>query len=359
MPGEEQGYKSFSGKGSEKMKKIRLVWILAGVVAVALILLIAFWPNAEDLSVGKAKVEQLPEGQVILCNAWPEAKSVQKGDAFMYTIQVLYDTSEISGVDRDSLDSAVNLEPFEVRNTYETEFNVASGARVYQRQYEIQLITGEATKTYEFPSVVIRYKLKGSEGYAETNVVPESVYVAPRIPASDVNSIAAEIKAGNSLFRPLDGTVEDANQNRLPWILVVLGCVLAAVMAADVTLRVIPQWREKARQAKMTEMSEILHQAYRSLLNNVAAGASPKAILHQIDHIVRLVLAPKEKIGWLEEPAIDTVPEEIRPSVVSLFEKSQRAESADVKQAEVEEALKQLEDVFGFYYAGEAEAWKV
>ncbi len=342
------------------MKKIRLVWILAGVVALALVLLIAFWPNAEDLSVGKAKVEQLPEGQVILCNAWPEAKSVQKGDAFMYTIQVLYDTSVISGVDRDSLDSAVNLEPFEVRNTYETEFNVGSGARVYQRQYEIQFIVGNTSTTYSFPSIVVRYKLKGSEGYAETNVVPESVYVAPRIPASDVGSMAAEIKAGNSLFRPPEGTVEDTNQNRLPWILVVLGCVLAAVAVADVTLRVIPQWKEKARQAKMGQMSETLRQAYRSLMDNIAAGASPRAILHQIDHIVRLVLAPKEKTGWLEEPAIETVPEEIRPSVVSLFDKSRRAYgTGDVKQGEVEEALKQLEDVFGFYYAGEAEAWKV
>ena len=340
------------------MKKTRLIWVLAGLTALALVLLIVFWPNPEDLAVGKAKVEQLPEGQVVLGNAWPEIKSVQKGDAFLYTIEVLYDTSQVSGVDRDSLDSAVNLEPFEVRNTFETEFKLDNGARVYQRQYEIQFITGQTSQQYSFPSIVVRYKLQGTEGYAETSVVPEPVYVAPRIPASGVDAIAAEIKAGKSIFRPTEGTVQDMNQNRLPWMLLVLGFVLAAVMVADVSLRVIPQWNEKIRQAKMAEMSVAVRESYRSLLDNVAKGADPRSLLHQIDHILRLVLSPKEQVGWLEEPNLDLVPDEVKPCVISLFEKSQRAYGPeDINRAEIEEAVKQLDEIFECYYAGESEEW--
>ncbi len=341
------------------MKKIRLFWVLPGLVTLVLVLLVGLWPRTDGLSMGNAKVEQLPEGQVILCNAWPEVKSVQKGDAFLYTIQALYDTDQIYGIDRDSLDSAVNLQPFEIRATIETEFSVGSGARVYQRQYELQFIVGQTTQFYSFPSIVVRYQLHDGNGFAETSVVPESVYVASRIPASDVNSIAAEIKAGNSVFQPTKGTIENLGQNRLPWILLVLGCMLAAVIVADFTMRVIPQWKEKVKQDRDKQMSKVVRQAYHSLLDNIDSGAEPKSLLHQIDFILRLVLSPKEKIGWLEEPNLDLVPEEAKTLVISLFEKSQLAYSPeDIKPEVVEESLKLLEEIFECYYIGEREEWR-
>jgi len=78
-----------------------------------------------------------------------------------------------------------------------------------------------------------------------------------------------------------------------------------------------------------------------------------------VDHILRVFLSPKEKTGWLEEPDFNLVPEEIRPSVISLFEKSQRAYSPeDITTEEVEEALKQLEEVFECYYVGETGEWR-
>jgi hypothetical protein len=342
------------------MKKTRLLWVLPGLVALALVLLVGLWPRTDGLSLEKAKVEQLPEGQVILCNAWPETKSVQKGDSFLYTIEVLYDTSQISGIDRDSLDSAVNLQPFEIRSTIETEFNLSSEVGVYQRQYELQFIIGTTTQTYSFPSIVVRYQLRDGNGFAETSVVPESVYIAPRIPASDVNSIVAEIKAGNSVFQPTIGTIEDKNQNRLPQILLTLGCVLIIAIVVDVILRVMPQWKENVKQNRERQMSKVVRQAYRSLLDNIASGAEPKSLLHQIDLILRLVLSPKESVGWLEEQNFELATEDVRPLIISLFDKSQMAYcSDDITPKDVEDALKQLEEIFKCYYIGEPEEWRI
>lgn len=342
------------------MKKTRLLWVLPGLVAFALVLLVGLWPRTDGISLGKAKVDQLPEGQVILCNAWPESKSVQKGDAFHYIIEVLYDARQISGIDRDSLDNAVNLQPLEIRSTIETEFSLSSEVRVYQRQYEVQFIIGNTTQTYSFPSIVVRYQLRDGNGFAETSVVPESVYVAPRVPASDVNSIVAQIKAGNSVFQPSFGTIEDLNQNRLPQILLTLGCVLIIVIVVDVSIRVIPQWKEKTKQTRDRQMSKAIRQAYSSLLDNIDSGTDPKSLFHQIDLILRLVLSPKESIGWLEEPNFELVAEDIRSSVISLFEKSQMAYySDDLTPKDVEDALKQLEEIFKFYYIGDPEEWRI
>jgi hypothetical protein len=264
---------------------------------------------------------------------------------------VLYDTSQIQGIDRDSLDNAVNLQPFEIRSTTETKFSLSSEVDVYQRQYELQFITGNANQTYSFPSIVVRYQLNDGNGFAETSVVPESVYVASRVPAMDVNSIVAQIKAGNSVFQPSFGTIEDKNQNRLPQILLTLGCVLIIVIVVDVILRVMPQWKEKVKQNRDRQMSEAVRQAYRSLLDNIAGGTEPKSLFHQIDLILRIVLSPKESVGWLEEPNFELTPEDIRPLIISLFEKSQMAYySDDITPKDVEDALKQLEEIFKCYY---------
>jgi hypothetical protein len=354
--GKEQGYRNTSTERKRGMIKTRLVWILAGLAALVTVTLILFLPNQGDLSVGKAEVEQLPEGQVILANAGPELQSVQKGDAFLYLVEVLYNPGQVFEIDRSSLDTNVNLKPFEIRDIKETEFDLDPGTRVYQRQYEIQLISGEVEYLYEFPTIVVRYKLKDTEGFAETSVVPEPIYVASRLPA-DVSNIISNLELGYDPLMPLKGEIEDASQNRLPWILWALGGFLAALTVADLTLRVIPQWKEKAKQTR--EIGGVLYQAYRSLHRNVAMGAKPRSLLHQMDHILRLVLTQKEKVGWLDEPNLGLLPFEVRDSIILLFEKCQKAYGTeDIKQKEVEEALRQLEEILEFYFAEEVEAWK-
>jgi hypothetical protein len=340
------------------MKKVRLVWVLAGLAALATVAAIWFATGQNDLSMAKAKVDQLPEGQAILGSAWPELQSVQLGDAFLYTIEVLYNPDQISGIDRDSLDNNVNLGPFEIRSTKETEFNLDSGARVYQRRYDIQLISGQTERLYEFPTIVVRYKLKDGDGFADASVVPEPVYVASRLP-SDMSSVISSLRAGSdSPLRPLERTTEDASRNRLPWISWSLGGFLIILAVADFTLRVIPQQREQEKQAKEAKMSQVLYQACRSLKQNVSSGAKPRALFHQMDHILTMILVQKVKTGWLEEPDLDLVPDEIRPSAISLFDRCQKANRAEEpKQKDVDEALGELGRILNFYFAGEIEAW--
>jgi len=340
------------------MKKTRLVWILTGLVVLVTVVLILFLPNPHDLLVGKAKVEQLPEGQDILGNAWTEIQSVQKGDAFLYIVEVLYNPSQVSGVDRDSLDTAVNLEPFEVRNIEEKEFNLDSGARVYQRQYEIQLMNGETEHLYEFPTIVVLYELRYADGFAETSVMPEPIYVSTRLQEGMYEMISA-LGQGYDPLRPLEGKIEDVSQNRLPWILWILGGFLVALTVVDLRLRVIPQWKEQEREVKKTKMSEALRQAYRSLDEKAAIGAEPKGLLYQMDYILKIVLVQRENAGWLEEPNLDLVSDEIKASVISLFEKCQNAYGIEeIKQKDVDEALKELKKILSFYFEGEMEEWK-
>lgn len=336
------------------MIKTRLVWILTGLAALVTVALILFLPSPQDLAVGRAKMEELPKGQAILAETRAERFGVQKGDAFLYLMEVLYDPDQVSEIDRASLDRNVNLEPFEVRDIKETEFDLDSRTRVYQREYELQLISGEVEHLYEFPTVVVRYSLKDVEGFADKAVVPEPIYVAPRLPAD-----ISDLELGYGPLRPLKGEIEDVSQNRLPWLLWALGGCVAALAVADLSLRVIPQRKEKAKQARRVG-NEVLYQAYRSLHLNVAMAVEPNRLLHQMDHILRLVLAQKEKTDWLEEPNLDLLSSGIREPAVSLFEKCQKAYGTEVVEQKevVEEALGQLEEILKFYFAEEVEAWR-
>ncbi|MFC2026538.1 hypothetical protein ACFLUX_01005 [Chloroflexota bacterium] len=341
------------------MTKTRLSWILAGLAALVAVALILFLPNTSDLKVGKAQVEQRPEDQAISVNTKAERFGVQKGDAFLYIVEVLYDPDQVSEIDSASLDDQVNLEPFEIRDVKETEYDLDSRTRMYQRQYEIQLISGEVEHLYEFPTIVVRYKLKEMDGFSEIGVIPEPIYVTNRLPA-DVSNLIGNLEIGFGPLKPLKGEIENVvSKNRLPWILLALGGFLAAATVADLTLRVIPQRKEKEKQDRKMEMGNILYQAYRSLHENVAVGAKPKSLLAQMDHILGVVLAQKENVGWLGESNLDLVSSEIKTQVISLFDKCQKAYGTeDIKQEEVEEALRQLEEILEFYFAEEMEVWK-
>jgi hypothetical protein len=340
--------------------KARIVWILAALatlaaVVSAFLLLSHSFLGSQDLAV-KPFEKGLREGEAILVKTRAERFGVQKGDAFPYLVEVWYNPDQVSEIDRTSLDKNVNLEPFEIRDIKEKAFTLDSGTRVYQREYEIQLIDGEVEHLYEFPTIVVRYSLKGSEGLLDKTVVPEPIYVAPRLPP-DVTNLDLGSGPGYGPLRPVKGEIEDVGQNRLPWILWTLGGFLAALAVADLGLRVIPQWKEMAKQRRKTD---VLSEAYHSLVENVAMAVEPKRLLHQTDHILRLVLARKEKSDWLEEPNLDLVSSGIKEPVISLFEKCQKAYEPEViEQEEMEEALRQLEEILRFYFGeGEMAAWR-
>ena len=82
--------------------------------------------------------------------------------------------------------------------------------------------------------------------------------------------------------------------------------------------------------------------------------------MHQIDHIHRLILLPEDSVDLLQEPNLEEVPCEIKPVVISLFQKCDSAyENGNIKQQDVEEAVKQLEVVLKHFYAEDMEEWKV
>lgn len=339
------------------MTRVRLVWVLAIVAVVMLaIASILVLSRPDDLAVGKAKMDLLPAGQPILVDTRAERVGVQKGDAFSYIVDVLYDPEQVDEIDASSLDRNVDLEPFEVRRVEETEFSLDSGTRVFRREYQLQLINGAVDHLYEFPTLVVRYTLKGPrQGFAEKAGVPEPIYVASRLPAN-----VDEMELGYGPMRPLKGEIVDPNQRRLPWALGGLGGFLAILAVTDFTFRVIPRLKETTGHGTRVESNDVLVQAYRSLCNNAATSSEAKRVLHQIEHILRIVLARKEKVHWLEDPDLYRVSPGARPSVVALLHHCQNSHGPQPSpEAEIGEALRQLDEILTFYYGeGELAAWR-
>lgn len=352
-----------------KTRLARLVWIISALVALIAIILILFLSKSSEFYIGKSKLEKLPENQAILVNTSAEPFGVQKGDVFLYVIEVLYDPNQISEIDKVNLDDAVNLEPFEIRDIREIEYEAGARTHIYQRQYEIQLITGEVEHLYEFPSIVVRYKPIDAAGLFEITVVPEAVYVAPRLPDDIIDltdhicnqgDMYCRMDIGFGPLKPLTGEIEGtSSQNKLPWILLIFGSLVAIVVVSDLMLRVIPQSKENAKQSKITDSQDILYQSYLSLNENYKQGISPKKLLLQIENILRVIISEKEKISSLESLNLNSISSKIKPAILSLFEKSQKAYRTEfITNGEVEEAFSQLESVLKFYYGDEVETWK-
>ncbi|MBN2136065.1 MAG: hypothetical protein JW737_10060 [Acidobacteria bacterium] len=341
------------------MIKKKFIWIIAGLVAVVAIVLVLVLPDANSVSSIQTRAEPLPEGKNILASAWPEKQGVQKGDAFYYVVEVVYDTGFVSGIDKEALDENVNLNPFEIKDITERTFKLDSETRVYQRLYLVQFVNGNVERIYDFPSLVVKYKLKGTNGYAETPAVPESVYVAPRLPSSGAIIISG-LNDGTYSLQPLDWNIKKIGVNTVSWVLWIVGGLLLAFLVVNLITRVIPQWKEDERQQRSKHMSEFLREAYGSLLDNLAGCAKPASLFHQIDYILRVILYPENRTGILEEIDLEQVPCEIKPTVISLFEKCAKSyENEDITKQEVDEAVKLLEDIMKYYYAEDMEEWTV
>ena len=178
----------------------------------------------------------------------------------------------------------------------------------------------------------------------------EPVFVAARLPA----------EIGDLELRPVAPTVNDLAQRTLPWVLWGIGAVLAALGTADLLLRVAPQWRSTRRRARAPWEGNTVAEAYRALRGNVASGVEPRRLLHQMDHIVRLTLASKDGLDWLEEPSLEMVHPSIREKVTSLLDKCEEAyKPAQTGHDEVAEMLEAVDTTLGFYF-GEREvaAWR-
>jgi hypothetical protein len=170
--------------------------------------------------------------------------------------------------------------------------------------------------------------------------------------------IIEELGESYNPLRPIAGEIEGSN-SRLPWLFWSLGGLLAIVAATDLSLRVIPRWREQKAQEGKTPMGEQLAQAYSALCANAEQGASPGSLMHQIDHILRMALIDKEGFSWLEDPDLCLVTEEIQPRVISLANRCTKAGGAeDTPPFEVEVAMQELNEILEFYFGEEIEVWE-
>ena len=324
------------------------------VVAVVAFALLSSSSGASPRRPLFGKGEGLRQGEIILAKTWAGQLGVQKGDVFPYYVEVWYDPTAVSEIDTASLDREVNLHPFEIRNITENSFKHTSRTIVYQRVYEVQLVSGKVDQLYEFPTALIRYRLKGSAGISNTSVTPEPVYVAPRVPPD-----VPDLQFGYGPLRPIAGKISGVSA-RLPWTLWALGACFIVVGVVTLARRSITGWNNSKAQRNQGGEGGILREAYRSLSENAAATAEPRVSLHQMDRILRIVLAQKEKTGWLKELDGDQVSSEIREPVAALLQRCGKAYSrSSVEPADVEYARHQLDQILELYF-GEAdlEAWR-
>jgi hypothetical protein len=330
--------------------KTRLVLILIALVAIlgAGILVV---PTL--LSMQQVTFEQdpgLPEGKDISIRTHVDGFGIHKGDAFPYTVEVQYNTELVSELDKTSLDKSINFKPFEVTNLSEREFEIQPWTRALVREYRLQLVDGKVDNLFTFPSILVRYKSKESGAFQEKSITPDPVFISARLPAD-----ASEINP-----KPIQGRLQDTSRNNLPLILGALGVFLALLGLGDLAWRTVPQWREARRQRRRAEGVDVLSEAYRALHAGVAQGAEPKQLLHQMHHMLRILLARKENVAWTDEPNLQQVAPGIRDQVTALYDLVTGADGNEEQaQRQSQAALTRLENVLRFYCGdGEVRAWK-
>jgi len=327
------------------LKKVRLVliiFLLSIFLLVGLIFkFIFFWPS--NLTSGYIK--GLPKDKAIEIRTMADDFGMQRGDTFSYFIEVLYNSDLVEDIDKESLNRLINLEPFEIRDMREREFYLETNNRVYQREYQLQLINGQVDHFYELPTIIVRYRNKGSADFAEESLKPYPIFIASRLP-SDLSNLSV---------RPIKGKLAGNNNHlRISWIFLCLGGILLLAGLAKYSER-MAQWAEEDNRERETEGYNLFLEAYRSLKNNIKRDVEPQYMFHQIDHILRALLARKEKIGWLEDPNLQALPSEIKERVISLLEICNKAyhRASTIEQKEVDEARRQLEVILDFYYKRE------
>lgn len=321
--------------------------VLACAVAIAILLSPSLpWPARRWAT----NLPQWKGHEPISVTTRAEPFGVRKGDLFSYYFEVWYDPQLVAAIDKVSLDGAIDLAPFEVRRSEESEFAPGPQLRLYRREYDLQLIVGQVDQQYRFPSITVRYRPRDAEGLLSITAEPAPVFVASRLPA-EIDDLE---------LQPIAPTVSELGRQRLPWLLWGLGALLAALGAADLAWRVLPQLQGAAAGARTPRQGGVLVEAYRSLHLNPGRTDDPRRLLHQIDHLLRLVLAAQHSLDWLEEPDLTRVPGEVRGTVSQLFESCQQAyRPGAVEEGRLAEAMAQLDEALRYYYgAEELEAWR-
>ncbi|HEX9077241.1 MAG TPA: hypothetical protein VF932_15750 [Anaerolineae bacterium] len=333
--------------------KTRQKWALAGLGVIILALsayaAVQFVLQPTPV-IFREKGKGLGKDQIISARAGARVYGVRKGDAFPFVLEVLYDSTQIAEIDRANLDKSVNLRPFEVRDFQDTEFAMDAHTRIFRREYTLQFIDGKVDQSYQLPTIVVRYRLKNTDGFAEKGALPDPIVVQSRL-SEDISNLE---------LRPITDKIVDPSRDRLMVVLWGGGGLIGVFAVAHLALRTIPQWRSQSKQRRRIAEEDVFIQAYRALDPQQVRRAEPKRVLYQIDHLLRLILAEKEKVGWLEEPNLESLPAAIRPSVTELLTKTQQSYSLNgTGPADIEIALNKLDTVLQFYFGpDEIKQWR-
>ncbi len=339
--------------------KRKTVLTLAAICIIVFIALVVFFSIYSQNRSGDIAFENdlaLSEENAIQGKTRVEDLGVQKGDLFSYYLEVWYDSRKVAELDQATLEKSIHFDPFEIKNINVQEYNLGNHVRLYQREYILQLVTGKAGQLYEFPEMVIRYQPKGSDGLLPMSVSPEPVFVASRLGAE-----VRDLTFGYGPLRPIAAKILEVGKT-IPWIFWGLGGSLVALGLVDLRRgqKAIPQRSTPNKERKSPEHLGEAYRAYRSLIENIAMAGEPKRLLHQMDHVLRVLLAQQEKIDWLTELNPETLPGEIRKPTAFLIELCRRAYSSkDVDVRDIEGGLRQLEEIFAFYFGQEEmAAWR-
>jgi hypothetical protein len=327
------------------------VWILTGSVALIAITLLMLWLSAFFFwspETAPLKNNQLLSRDNIVIETTSQNFGVQKGDAFPYCIKVTYNSFSITEIDRDNLKKSINLRPFEIRSTKEANFNLDKQMKVYQIEYELQVIDPIVDRVYQFPTILLQYKPNGYTQYARISAVPAPIYVAARLP-NDTSDLEIRLPKG---------TVQDPSSKYATLVLFSLGGLLGIMGITKLFWQRIPGKKRSLEQGTKISNDRAISQGYRSLCENISRDVEPRRLLHQIDHILRLLLVQKENIGWLQEINIESISPTIRESVASLFQECQEAFGSDsTTKKEAEVAQIHLREILIFYFGEEVETW--
>ncbi len=317
---------------------IGLLAIIA--IAAAVVMLAPNWLFPQSFEFQHTK-KGLPQDQVFRGQASATRSGVRLGEPFTYLVEVWYDPAEIASVDRASLDKNLDFKPFEVRNLRDSEYTINARTRAFRREYELQLLNGKVNQSYEFPSFVVRYKFAKTDAYADKAIVPAPVFVAAMVPD---NLDEVELK-------PITTELVDPGNGVLPPILWGVAALLGVVALGDLGWRVLPRWRALVRRRSLAQSPDKVARAYRALVKNLRRGADREDVLYQIDHVVRMVLVRQQQGSWLQEPNLDALPENLRPSATQLLDGNSAGSAED--------AVAHLDKILKAYYGDrQVEAWK-
>jgi len=245
------------------MRRKGIIWIITCLVLIIAISTALLLTQQNELQVGISKVEKLSPGQAISIDTKAENFGIQIGDVFSYFVNIYYNPEKVVDIDGKNLIKTINLIPFEIRDVSEKNIKINNVTYVHEVQFKIQLVNGDIDHLYEFPSIVVKYKLNDSAGFLEIPCAAEPVYVSSRLPDKIENPIS-NLDFGYGLLRPLKGEANSLGGNQFAWVLLISGIVLGIGTVTDYYFRILPQKKNENENEKL-EKSKLIYQAYKAL----------------------------------------------------------------------------------------------